>query len=583
MNGHKLKFSKRKIFGAAILLFCAFVFFCTLGVMFVEYRPYINSPQAFAGVCMDIVCTIILIMLVLNMVFEKTEFNRTTKLFLGLMLSTLLALFFDFLTWSNDGALSYHGWTYVWIVSSLFMGSIMAGFFVLYLCSYLHDVHGMKNAFRHARICYALNIAAFILTVILASLKKAFVIEDGHYKTGSLYEYVTVIPVLTLVYMACYTLKYAKVIGAHDVIAVLGYNITLISGALIEGSFGIGTTYVGLTLADFFVYVMLQNHLVDKVNRQKKLLSDKVDSQYGILESMAGIYSYVNCIDLKAGTSIRFDLNSDTEKELVLTNNHSDLSKTLFKGMVDEFKASFWAFTDLSSISDRMENEKIISAEFKHKDDGWLRAQYIRIGESVNEPINRVIFAIRNIDVEKRNVEKLIYESNTDELTGLYNRRAYEEEISALERGSLKNNFVYVSIDVNGLKITNDTHGHEAGDELLIGATECMKQCLGAYGKLFRTGGDEFVGLIYADDDQLSKIKNDIAEVTDSWQGKVVNHLAISCGFVSFHEAADMTIQEMARLADKRMYEEKTRYYQTKGIDRRGQRDSHIYGSGIQQ
>ena len=50
--------------------------------------------------------------------------------------------------------------------------------------------------------------------------------------------------------------------------------------------------------------------------------------------------------------------------------------------------------------------------------------------------------------------------------------------------------FTYVSLDVNGLKVINDTKGHTAGDELIIGACQCMKKSLGPYGKLYRIGGD---------------------------------------------------------------------------------------------
>ncbi|MBR5705734.1 MAG: diguanylate cyclase, partial [Deltaproteobacteria bacterium] len=51
------------------------------------------------------------------------------------------------------------------------------------------------------------------------------------------------------------------------------------------------------------------------------------------------------------------------------------------------------------------------------------------------------------------------------------------------------------SIDVNGLKTVNDSLGHDAGDELIRGAADCISAAFGQTGKCYRTGGDEFVVL----------------------------------------------------------------------------------------
>lgn len=71
--------------------------------------------------------------------------------------------------------------------------------------------------------------------------------------------------------------------------------------------------------------------------------------------------------------------------------------------------------------------------------------------------------------------------------------------------------FVYASIDVNGLKIVNDEIGHAAGDELIKGAAKCMKEVIGSYGKVYRTGGDEFVSIFFASKEQLETIKMDLS------------------------------------------------------------------------
>lgn len=61
----------------------------------------------------------------------------------------------------------------------------------------------------------------------------------------------------------------------------------------------------------------------------------------------------------------------------------------------------------------------------------------------------------------------------------------------------LKANFVYVTADLNGLKGANDTLGHAAGNELIRGAADCLRAAFGAFGDIYRIGGDEFAAILY--------------------------------------------------------------------------------------
>lgn len=169
----------------------------------------------------------------------------------------------------------------------------------------------------------------------------------------------------------------------------------------------------------------------------------------------------------------------------------------------------------------------------------------------------------------------LILKSNSDELTGLLNRRAFEEDL--FENGNLlvNDNLVFVSMDVNGLKVTNDTLGHEAGDELLVGASRCMKECLQPFGKVYRTGGDEFAALLYVPENELDDMKNRFETSLINFEGKYVTGITVSCGYVLKSEIENYNMHEVSVLADKRMYESKAAYYRRKGVDRRGQQEAH--------
>ena len=107
-----------------------------------------------------------------------------------------------------------------------------------------------------------------------------------------------------------------------------------------------------------------------------------------------------------------------------------------------------------------------------------------------------ITYMFSKVMKERLEKEKLIYTSNTDELTRCLNRHAYENDMKKL---NLSEEWVYISADLNGLKQTNDSYGHMAGDELICAAADCMRDSFHEYGKVYRIGGDEFAVIITAE------------------------------------------------------------------------------------
>ena len=177
--------------------------------------------------------------------------------------------------------------------------------------------------------------------------------------------------------------------------------------------------------------------------------------------------------------------------------------------------------------------------------------------------------------VLKMNQEKktLIHTSTTDELTGCFNRRAYEKDLTEI---SLHKDFMYISMDANGLKIVNDSLGHAAGDELLQGAAFCMKKCFSKYGKVYRVGGDEFIAILFTDHKNFGKIIADFNETVRTWSGHLLDSMTISCGCVSSKEREWNSMKAIVETADMRMYEKKAIYYKINGVDRQGQPAAYI-------
>lgn len=108
---------------------------------------------------------------------------------------------------------------------------------------------------------------------------------------------------------------------------------------------------------------------------------------------------------------------------------------------------------------------------------------------------DEVIAFTRNISAQKNYQEKIEFLSYHDQLTGLYNRRFFEEELNRLDH---PRNYplCVVMADVNGLKLINDSLGHFVGDELLVKMADVLKMTCRAGEIISRIGGDEFVILL---------------------------------------------------------------------------------------
>lgn len=105
---------------------------------------------------------------------------------------------------------------------------------------------------------------------------------------------------------------------------------------------------------------------------------------------------------------------------------------------------------------------------------------------------NGLVFVFRDYTEKKLEQEKILYLSYHDQLTGLYNRRFFEEELKRLDT-ERNLPFTIAMVDVNGLKLTNDAFGHMMGDELLKKVSNIIKNECRSDDIIARIGGDEFV------------------------------------------------------------------------------------------
>lgn len=176
-----------------------------------------------------------------------------------------------------------------------------------------------------------------------------------------------------------------------------------------------------------------------------------------------------------------------------------------------------------------------------------------------------MMYMLSKVIKERVEKEKLLYTSNTDELTKCFNRHAYEKDINDRE---LNAEWIYISMDLNGLKHVNDSYGHAAGDELICAAADCMKNSFSEYGKVYRIGGDEFV-VITKNIGRFEEVLKNFERSVEEWHGKYIDSMTVSYGYVFSSEKKWNSVYDIAKAADKRMYESKANFYREKERDRR--------------
>jgi len=168
---------------------------------------------------------------------------------------------------------------------------------------------------------------------------------------------------------------------------------------------------------------------------------------------------------------------------------------------------------------------------------------------------NQFAVLVTDITDRKRSEENIMYLSYHDHLTGLYNRRFFEEELKRLD---VERNLPMTIVmgDVNGLKIINDSFGHDFGDELLVKAVGAIKKGCRDDEIIARLGGDEFaILLLKTSETDAEKVIKRIHE--NIAQEKIGNmELSISFGY-STKTSMDEITSEVFKSAENHMYRHK--------------------------
>jgi len=181
---------------------------------------------------------------------------------------------------------------------------------------------------------------------------------------------------------------------------------------------------------------------------------------------------------------------------------------------------------------------------------------YVLVCRDVTEQVNRE-------EALSKAKEKLEHAVNFDSLTGLPNRRMLKEFLeNSLIQAALNDNSVgVIHLDLDKFKETNDTHGHAAGDAVLINIADILQRNLKETDLAARLGGDEFI-IVRTDLDKLGDLRtlaSDILVAMDGpvpWQGINLN-IGASLG-LAVSEPGQLLAEELIQRADFALYDAKS-------------------------
>lgn len=156
-------------------------------------------------------------------------------------------------------------------------------------------------------------------------------------------------------------------------------------------------------------------------------------------------------------------------------------------------------------------------------------------------------------------------EGRYDQMTGVYSKRFYYSE---MERLSSDSSYLVFMLDANGLKYINDHMGHEYGDIVIKSVGQTAWSVMHTKAKIFRTGGDEFVGFSTSmKEPEMKKCIEEIDAKLVKESEKAGFDIATSIGYAIHNPGEDF--QTVLHRADESMYIAKSAYYEKTGKQRR--------------
>lgn len=330
----------------------------------------------------------------------------------------------------------------------------------------------------------------------------------------------------------------------------------------IRGFFGVDNPpegdYEALTIFLDMIGTMLISLLKIRNSFRKSNHEAKINSYAALAE----IYMSMHLVDLKTGTfqiikSAKFiDESCDDIKKYDFSRQIGNVIKKL---CLEKYHEDMLAFTDISTLTERLKNTNTVAHEFKGKVSGWCRERFIKVDNDENGDLWHVLYCIEDIDEEKRKENRLIYLSEIDSMTGICNRGSGEHKVTELLNKGVGG--LLLLIDCDKFKSINDTYGHIVGDAVIIAVAETLQKLCRKNDIAMRLGGDEFAMFVTGLTDReaatrfFERLFEEISKIHIIEMGE--RKIYVSLGVAICKNNEEITFDALYRKMDSAMYESK--------------------------
>ncbi|MBE5922884.1 MAG: diguanylate cyclase [Lachnospiraceae bacterium] len=287
-----------------------------------------------------------------------------------------------------------------------------------------------------------------------------------------------------------------------------------------------------------------------------------------IAESLASNYDNIYYVDIISGEYVSYtskNIYGELKIEESGENFYEDSIKNASLLIHPQDRDKMLAYIDKDYLLSMLDKRKQFEFQYRLIVDD--KSQHTRLVARKSSDGIHMIIGVENIDdevaKEKEHLRALNSEkelARKDELTGIRNKTSFNELKQSIQNNIDKGvdylPFAIAICDLNDLKKINDTKGHQAGDEYIIGAAKLLCDIFD-HSPVFRIGGDEFAVFLSGNDfvarqELAEKLHKTSLENRQKGNGPVV-----AIGIADYDQSIDTDVNILIDRADHKMYEDK--------------------------